>query len=238
MENEITLQKTDNDVFSVANFEHTQRVAKALSASDLVPKEYKNNIPNSIIALDIALRIGASPLMVMQNLYIVHGKPSWSSTFLIAAINKSGKFKTSLKFKKTDNDGCFAYAVDLSGEVLEGPEVNLKMAEQEGWLQKNGSKWKTMPELMKMYRAASFFSRLYCPEITMGMHTVEEIEDIGHTVVSSTPKKSKEEVEHERMIQLINDCQTLEELELLRTSNPDFDSKIYDEKALELKKLN
>ena len=37
-----------------------------------------------------------------------------------------------------------------------------------------------MPELMMRYRAAAFFGRLYAPEITMGMHSVEEIIDIQH----------------------------------------------------------
>lgn len=41
----------------------------------------------------------------------------------------------------------------------------------------NGSKWKTMPQLMLRYRAASFFSSLNCPELTMGIYTKEEIED-------------------------------------------------------------
>ena len=62
-------------------FEHAMRVAKALSVSDLVPAQYKGNISNCLIAIDVAKRIGASELMVMQNLYIVHGKPSWSSQF-------------------------------------------------------------------------------------------------------------------------------------------------------------
>ena len=53
----------------------------------------------------------------------------------------------------------------------------MQMAKDEGWLGKNGSKWKTMPQLMLRYRAASFFSSLNCPELTMGIYTKEEIED-------------------------------------------------------------
>ena len=90
MENkEITQQPT--------SFETAQREAKALSSSDLVPQQYKGNVANTLVALEIAHRIGASPLMVMQNLHIIHGRPSWSSTFVIAAINGSGKF-TALRF--------------------------------------------------------------------------------------------------------------------------------------------
>ena len=56
----------------------------------------------------------------------------------------------------------------------------MAMANAEGWVSKAGSKWKTMPELMMRYRAAAFFGRLYAPEITMGMHSVEEVVDIQH----------------------------------------------------------
>jgi hypothetical protein len=58
-----------------------------------------------------------------------------------------------------------------------GVKVDMAMAKAEGWIDKTGSKWKTMPQLMLRYRAATFFGRVYCPEILMGMHTEEEVED-------------------------------------------------------------
>ena len=44
---------------------------------------------------------------------------------------------------------------------------------------KNGSKWQTMPELMLRYRAATFFGRLYAPDILMGMRSDVEVYDEG-----------------------------------------------------------
>lgn len=179
---ELTLQKTPQEsAFSLATFDHAQRVAKMLSSSTLIPKEYQGNIQNTMIALEMANRIGASPLMVMQNLYIVHGKPSWSSTFIIAALNSSKKF-SPVRFElggDGDEYGCYAWAYDANNnEKLLGPKITMKMAKAEGWVDKNGSKWKTMPELMLRYRAAAFFGRLYAPEIMMGMQTMEEVIDI------------------------------------------------------------
>lgn len=165
-----------------SSFEHAQRVAKMLSSSNLIPKEYQGNIQNTMIALEMANRIGASPLMVMQNLYIVHGKPSWSSSFIIAAINNSKRF-TPLRFDtkgEGDSLSCQAWANDLTTKVkLKGPTVSMDMARKEGWIGRAGSKWQTMPELMIMYRAAAFFGRLYSPDILMGMHTVDEVNDGG-----------------------------------------------------------
>ena len=147
-------------------FEQAQRMAKLLTSSSIVPQSYRDNIADSVIALEMANRIGANPLAVMQNLYIVHGRPAWSSQFLISCINASGKF-SPLRYAMTgkrgeDSFGCLAWAVDKSGERLEGPEVTIGTAKAEGWLTKNGSKWKTMPELMLRYRAATLF----------GLHTV------------------------------------------------------------------
>jgi hypothetical protein len=170
--------KTTETPAPLSNFEQAQRQAKALSASDLVPQQYKGNVANTLVALEIANRIGASPLMVMQNLHIIHGRPSWSSTFVIAAINGSGKF-TALRFVGDLAKGIKAVATEkATGQTVEGPVVTMEMAKAEGWLNKAGSKWQTMPELMMRYRAAAFFGRLYAPEITMGMHSVEEVVDI------------------------------------------------------------
>lgn len=74
---------------------------------------------------------------------------------------------------------CYCWAIDKeTGEKLIGPTITMDMALKEGWLTKNGSKWQTMPELMLQYRAASFFANLHCPDLTMGIPTAEEVEDI------------------------------------------------------------
>lgn len=174
---------------SMVNFEIAQRMAKALAESDLVPSVYKGKLSNCLVALEIAQRCQASVLMVMQNLYIVQGKPSWSAQYIIAALNACGKF-SPLRFRMDGADKCRAYAVELrTEEVLEGPEVSIAMAKAEGWYDKNGSKWKTMPEVMLRYRAASFFGKLYAPELLMGLQTKEENEDIIETTGKDvTPK--------------------------------------------------
>lgn len=175
---------------NAAAFESAQRMAKPLAESTLVPREYQGNMANCVVALEVAQRIGASPLMVMQNLYIVHGKPSWSSQFIIAALNSCGRF-TPLQFVldgEGDDWGCHVTSQDKDGNILKGPRVSIKMAKEEGWYQKNGSKWKTMPEMMLRYRAASFFGKLYAPEILMGMYTQEEAEDMGMRDI--TPRKA------------------------------------------------
>jgi hypothetical protein len=182
-----------NPFSSLANFEAAQRMAKALSESTLIPDAYRKNIPNCLIALEISQRLRASILMVMQNLYIVHGKPGWSAQYIISAINSCGKF-SPLRFKFDDVNApteCQAYAIEnKTGETLYGTKITMKMAHDEGWVNKNGSKWKTMPEQMLRYRAASFFGKVYAPEILMGFQTIEEVEDM-HGFAAAKEVKSE-----------------------------------------------
>ena len=167
-----------------SNFEAAQRMAIALTKSSLVPQEYRDNVPNCLIAMELANRTGASVFMVMQNLDIIHGRPAWRSQFLIATVNASGRF-SPLRFRfegteGSDDWGCRAVAVDRdAGEECVGALITIGLAKAEGWHGKSGSKWKTMPEQMLMYRAGGFWTRVYCPEIGLGMYTADEVEDIG-----------------------------------------------------------
>lgn len=187
--------------FDPSQFEVMQRVSKMFAMSELVPDIYKVSeknpiekaMANCMIAIDMSSRIGASPLMIMQNMYIVYGKPSWSSKFLIATVNTCGRFDP-LKYKMkslgkvgkingveydVDNIECIAYTCAKgSDEVLESSPVSIEMAIKEGWYTKNGSKWKTITKQMLIYRAASFWTSAYAPEISMGMRTTEEVLDI------------------------------------------------------------
>lgn len=163
------------------NFIMANQMAKALAISSIVPTTYQNNVGNCLIAIEQAQRLNISPLAVMQNLHVIQGRPSWASKFLIAMINNSGKFDMELQFdENTDKEGrpfsCVAWTTK-NGRRVEGMKVDMEMAKSEGWLGKNGSKWKTMPQLMLRYRAASFFSSLNCPELTLGLYTKEELLD-------------------------------------------------------------
>jgi len=221
-----------------AAFEHAQRVAKMLASSSIIPKDYQGRVDNCLVALEMANRQGYSPLMVMQNLHVIQGKPSWSSTFIIAAINSSGKFSENLDFKMSgtnatsDDYGCEAFAKDKSGIVKWGPKITWRMVKDEGWLAKAGSKWKTMPELMFRYRAAAFFGRLHTPEIMMGLQTREEVIDVqGQTVEVQQTDNSKEA---ERMILMIQNAATVEELKALEADVKPEQLDWYNERMTQL----
>lgn len=189
----LTVSQAADGVFTgIQQFENAQRIAKALASSALVPKEYQGQqgLANTLVAMEIAGRMNLSPLQVMQNLHVIHGRPSWSSQFIIAMINGCGRF-TPLDYNVSgegDALSCFAYATEIAtGKELRGPVVTMAMAKREGWATKSGSKWQTMPDLMIRYRAAAFWGRLYVPEFLVGMKTQEEVVDIEEVQVTEQP---------------------------------------------------
>ena len=163
-------------------FETSQRMAKLLSVSNIAPQSYRGNLADCVVAIDMANRMGVSPLTVMQNSQIVHGNFSWKGTACKAMIDSCGRY-TKTRYvevgeKGKDSWGYYLEAVDKDGEIIKGIPVTLDMAKKEGWYGKNGSKWQTMPELMMKYRASAFFMRTECASLAMGFLTAEENEDI------------------------------------------------------------
>lgn len=208
---------------SLQSFEFMQRTAKMFTHSSMVPTAYRNVIekgygqnltvtdnpsalPNCIIALNMSQRMNADPLMIMQNLHVIEGRPSWSSQFIIAAINSCGRYsplrfdikqgaeidatcttfewengkkKAIVTKTRVKNTSCIAWAVELATQTrLESPAVTMEMAVNEGWYGKNGSKWQSMPDLMLRYRSAAFFGRIYAPELLMGLPSAEETVEV------------------------------------------------------------
>lgn len=167
----------------VAIMKQSWKMADVLSKSTIIPQQYRGKTGDCLIAIDIGIRLGASPIMVMQNSQVVQGNFTWKGSACKAMIDGCGRFEKSeyIYFgePKTNGWGCYLQAHDRqTGKTVIGPTVTIQMAQDEGWLGKNGSKWKTMPELMLAYRAATFFARLHCPEVLMGFMTAEEQKDV------------------------------------------------------------
>lgn len=185
-------------VFSSSQaFEEARNIARELQSSNTVPEAYRGEkgIGNILLALDMSRRMGIGVFAVMQSVNMIHGRPSIAANFLIGVVNSCNRF-TPLRYKFTgepgsDNRGCYCVASDKNtGEELVGTPVTIKMAKAEGWYGKTGSKWPNMPDQMLMYRAASFWTRVYCPEFSLGMQTIEEMQDIGPTPATSSEPRN------------------------------------------------
>lgn len=187
----------------VKSMEAINQVAKFYAASDFVPATFKGKPENCTIAIDMATRMGMNPIMVMQQMYIVNGKPSISTQLVIAMINNCGEFEP-LKFESNgkggDDFGMRAWTVRKKDPDtrLEGTWITMKMVKASKW----GAKWQEIPEQMFKYRAAMFWARLNAPEITMGFYSRDEVEEPNfetETIHDAAPVKSPAEIAMEEM---------------------------------------
>lgn len=177
-------------------FSQLTELATKFSQSELVPKVFQGKPQNCFIALQIAHRAGEDPFEVLQNLNVLHGKPSFSAQYLIARANRSPLFKGRMRFEeRQDKDlGLTVRAlIELAstGETV-WMEASMKMAREEGWANSN-KKYQTMPSVMLGYRAAAFLVRRYAPEISLGIQTTEEVEDVGQQRINPGTSNSPTE---------------------------------------------
>ena len=204
---DITNTNIDNESSIYQNqnsFEFAQRQAKSLCQSQLVPSQYQgqNGLPNCLVALEMSKRMNLSPLVVMQNLNVIHGRPTWSAQFITSNIMGCGRFKNFDYIVQGKDESlivqCQATRVE-DNKLIKGTAVSMRMARQEGWTK--NSKYSSMPELMLKNRAATFFGRQYIPDLLLGVQTSEEVIDIVTEPInvseSSVQVESKQEDEND-----------------------------------------
>lgn len=181
-----------------SGFQAIMKVAEAFSKTAIVPQAYQGKPEDCMIAVDMANRMKVSPMFVMQNLYVVKGKPSWSGQACMSLIKSSPEFKDVRPVytgeRGTNTWGCRIEAIRRkTGEQVCGPEITIGVAKAEKWFSKidkygnETSKWQTMPELMLAYRASAFFARVYIPDALMGCSVEGEAEDIAKEKPQQAP---------------------------------------------------
>lgn len=170
-----------DNLLDTSKFEHLYRVAKMFSCSTMVPVQYQSQPENCMIALQMAFRLKVDPMMLMQNTYVLNGKPGMEAKLVIALVNARGPFKGAIQYEyrgEGDTRSCTAWGVHKeTGERCE-QRVSIQTAKDEGWYARN-KKWQSIPDLMLAYRSAAWLARLYAPETIMGLQTADEVIDVS-----------------------------------------------------------
>lgn len=186
-----------------AEFAARIKIAEALANTQFVPESFRGKSGDCLVALDMAARLELNPLAIFSDIYVIDNRASFSSKFLIALVNRSGRFtriaydegvdgtaevtysgwgetrgqRKTWKEKVPNYYAVASFTEIATGEKFTSPRVDLNFAEKNGWVQKSGSKWQTMPEIMCRYRAASILIKSVCPEIVMGLEWSDDLQD-------------------------------------------------------------
>lgn len=230
MEEVVLSEKRQVSVYSDVNlYNNALKMAEGLAKSDLVPDNYKGKPESCLIAIDVARQIGArSPLFVMQNLFVVKGKPSWSGQYCDAIVRANFKKVKAELSGEGDDRGCQVTAYDQNDNFCEGTKVTIRMAKQEGWFSKTGSKWQTIPDLMLQYRAFAFFARVHCPDKLLGIH--DEFENVDISKIEQRAENPFEEVVEAEVVREPEQTETQKTDGILvcESCGAEIDQKVYD----------
>ena len=202
-ENEVAVQEKSASVDyamalnSSSSFEQGMKMANFLSKSSFIPKDFKGNPSDCLVALQIAATLGLSPFEVMKGVYVIHGKPSFEAKFAIALVNRKGVFKEGISFEsKGEGDSLVvtAKATTHSGKLI-SESFSLKQAKEAGWYARNPL-YRSIPKQMLSYKAATYLIRLNCPEVLMGIDVREDQLDVKkkETVANKAVEEMNREV--------------------------------------------
>lgn len=238
-------KENSNTVYSdVTTYNQYMKMAECLSKTELLPAQYRGKPADCLIIIDVARQIGASPLFVAQNMYIIKGSPSWSAQYSASVIKTNfTNVKVELQGEGLKR-GCRIIATDKNGNLCEGTRVTIEMAKQEGWFSKQGSKWQTMPDQMLIYRAYSFFARAYCPDKLLGIHDEFENLDISKIeqkaenpfIKEATIEEMEKEFDTIDVIDIEPEKETVEGILVCERCGAEIDQKVYDYSTKVMKK--
>ena len=177
----------NNSLAIYENFAQTRDIANALASSDLVPPHFQKKPSNVLIALEFAHRNDIAPFAAMQSMFVIHGRVGMNASMAISLARKHNVWK-SLTYKTTGSGASLSVTAiaKLHDDSEASATVTMQMANDAGW-SKNAI-YKSIPEQMLKYRAATFLIRAHFPEVLFGMSTVEELNDV-HAAKNVTPAK-------------------------------------------------
>lgn len=162
-----------------AAFEHLWRVAKAFSMSGMVPPHFQGKPESCMVALMYAEQLGEHPMVMFQETGVINGRPSTSARFAIARANKSGLLQGVITWTEKGQGDALEVTASATlretGEVIQAT-VTMKEAAADGWTR--NSKYRSIPEQMLRWRAATRLINLYLPEVLFGLGVREEIEQV------------------------------------------------------------
>ena len=196
--NNIALSNNRADMFE--HMEKAHKFACIMAESDIIPSHYRGKPANTFIAVQTAYRMNLDPMQVMQNTFVVSGKLGMTSAFAISLANSSGLFEGGIRYRVEGSDDHLRVTAftNLKGTGEEiSYTIGMREATLENWTK--NPKYKTLPELMLRYRAATLLIRTHAPEVLNGMHMVEEMEDINLARDVTPTKITKQEIKEREL---------------------------------------
>lgn len=184
------------------SLEEGWRLASMMAKSSLVPKNFRNQPEDVLVAIQMGVEIGFAPMQALQSIAVINGRPGvWGDGFL-ALIMNSPVYQDHDEYYEVDGqrrDGLVAddFKKDTTTAVCtfwrkgKGTPVTRRFtvaqAKKASLLGKEGP-WQTYPDRMLAMRARGFAGRDTFPDILRGIHVAEELRDLPAELPEVAPR--------------------------------------------------
>jgi hypothetical protein len=162
-------------------FDEAYRFANLIADSDMIPKEFQKKPANVLVAVQLGMELGVSPMQALQSMYVVNGRPSIFGDLLPAIVFASGLCEQFDEQGDTTTASCtvkrkgsppitrtFTWEDAKRAKGFEHGQV-ISLAEK--------STYKSYPQRMLQMRARSWAIRDAFPDVLKGVAVYEEAQD-------------------------------------------------------------
>lgn len=158
--------------------------AEKIARSNLLPRQYQNNPANVLLALEYGNALGISPVVAMQQIHVIEGKPTASAQLIGGLVRNAGhKLRVEFNDKTMTATATIIRSDDPDYEFTAVWTMDRARAAN---LTGKGN-WKTYPAAMLKARAITEVARDACPEALFGVaYTAEELNGDAPVKVEAT----------------------------------------------------
>lgn len=148
----------------IADTRTNLELAKAFADSTMVPEHFRKSIGNCYIAVNLAQRYGMDSWSLMQELFLVNGRPMMSGKLATAILNNSLADPLRPEYAGDGDER----TITITGRP-EGEDKPLSVTLKVKDAKTANEQWKKNPDQMLMYAGARMWGRRYTPDIILGI---------------------------------------------------------------------
>ncbi len=167
-----------------ATVKEGMELAAWIAKSDLAPRDYKDKPQNVLIAMQMGLEVGLSPMQAIQSICVVNGRPTIWGDAMLALVQNHPAFESIDENESTAEKG--VCVVKRRGMEPQRREFSVEDAKKAGLFGKQGP-WQTAPARMLKLRARAFALRDTFADALRGLQAAEEQRDVVETTTVEKP---------------------------------------------------
>lgn len=187
------LMKQPQYSLAPTNFAELERFANLVARSSFAPKAFMGKPGDVMVAVQMGMELGLSPMQALQNIAPVNGRPSVYGDAIPAICMQHPLFESIQEDVTNGVATCTVVRRGMPPVIRKFSVEDAKKAQLWG----KAGPWQQYPERMLQMRARGFACRDAFPDALRGIITREEAEDIPRetvraTVVENRPSRAQE----------------------------------------------